>query len=277
MYSILIVDDEKLTRDGLEQYINWNSIGIDDVCTASDGQQALEIARKRSFDILMTDIMMPHMDGVELIRRYRQIDPRVRVILFSGHADADHLKKAINLKTDAYIDKPITLKNVSAVIKDVVWQIDFERNNRREAGEDDNAAGGNSSAYTDDSLELIREILPDFGNYDSRVEQGLSFIAKQFYDSGLCVATVANHLGISPNYYSTIFKKETGMTIGEYITEIRLANASYLLRTTNLKLYEISSAIGISDSNYLSILFKKRYGVSPLSYRRTKNHAISSE
>lgn len=277
MYSILIVDDEKLTRDGLEQYINWNSIGIDDVCTANDGLQALEIARKRSFDILMTDIMMPHLDGVELIRRYRQIDPGVRVILFSGHADADHLKKAINLKTDAYIDKPITLKNVSGVIKDVVWRMDLDKNRKRKDGPDDGGTENISPVHRGDSLEIIRRILPNFGSFDSRVEQGLSFIAKQFYDSNLSVTTVANHLGISPNYYSTIFKRETGMTIGEYITEIRLANAAYLLQTTNMKLYEVSSAIGISDANYLSILFKKRYGVPPLSYRKTKNHAIYRE
>lgn len=277
MYSILIVDDEKLTRDGLEQYINWNSIGIDDVCTASDGLQALEIAQKRSFDILMTDIMMPHLDGVELIRRYRRIDPGIHVILFSGHADADHLKKAINLKTDAYIDKPITLKNVSAVIKDVVWRMDQEKSRKMEEGPDDGGTEKSSAGYSADSLEIIRSILPNFGSFDSRVEQGLSFIAKQFYDCNLSVATVANHLGISPNYYSTIFKRETGMTIGEYIAEIRLANAAYLLQTTNMKLYEVSGAIGISDANYLSILFKKRYGVSPLSYRKTKNHAIYRE
>ena len=123
MYSILIADDEELTRDGLTKYVDWHQLEIDRVYTACNGVQAVSIAEKYRPDILMTDIRMPHMDGIELTREFRNRFPDSRVILFSGHADKEYLKSAIKLRVDAYIDKPIDMDDVSTTVSDLVKQL----------------------------------------------------------------------------------------------------------------------------------------------------------
>ena len=95
-----------------------------------------------------------------------------------------------------------------------------------------------------------------------------AFIGDHFHDPDLSVDTICRILHVSPNYFSTIFKRETGQTYIAYVTQLRLEKAVELLEHTDDKTYVIAEKIGYPDQNYFSYVFKKKYGVSPTKYRR---------
>ncbi|MCI9133077.1 MAG: response regulator [Lachnospiraceae bacterium] len=98
------------------------------------------------------------------------------------------------------------------------------------------------------------------------------FIQKNYADPELSVDTLCRQLHMSPAYFSTVFKKETGQTYVNYLTEVRLQKAEELLQETDDKTYEIAQKVGYQEQNYFSYVFKKRYGVSPTKYRGAKGN-----
>lgn len=119
MISVLVVDDEKLIRDTLVRYIKWQELGIDLVYEAANGKEALAMIELKNPSFMITDIKMPHMDGIKLAEEIRERFPDIRLIFLSGHADKDYLKAAIHLHADGYIEKPLNLQEISCLVKDV--------------------------------------------------------------------------------------------------------------------------------------------------------------
>ena len=113
MISILIVDDEKLIRETMVNYIKWPMLGIDAVYEAADGRYALNLVSEYHPDIIVADIKMPHMNGIELAQIVREQFPDIRFVFLSGHSDKEYLKKAIHLHVDEYIEKPLNLEEIS--------------------------------------------------------------------------------------------------------------------------------------------------------------------
>ncbi len=128
---LLLVDDEDLTREGLLHYVEWGNLGITHIKAASNGIQALKIAADFEPDILLTDIRMPHMSGIELAHEIRKRAPSCHILFISGYAEKEYLKSAITLKVDAYIDKPATPDNVSLAVARTAEAINREREKSR--------------------------------------------------------------------------------------------------------------------------------------------------
>ncbi|THF83450.1 response regulator [Cohnella fermenti] len=117
---LLIVDDETRTRELLRTYIPWETVGIDEVETARNGLQALEIARERKPDIILCDIRMPKMGGIEFATEYRKSDPDCLILFLSGFSDKEYLKSAIHLKAFTYIEKPVNLNEVRDAVESAI-------------------------------------------------------------------------------------------------------------------------------------------------------------
>lgn len=122
MISLLIVDDEKTTRDSLKEYISWNELGVDLVATAKNGLDALKLAHKIKPDILLTDVRMPKMDGIKLASKIRELYEDCMIIFLSGYSDKEYLKKAIYLQAISYIEKPISIKEIRSVVRRTVQE-----------------------------------------------------------------------------------------------------------------------------------------------------------
>lgn len=120
MIKVLLVDDETHTRNGLLKHIPWKELGISSVRDARDGMDALEMCRDSLPDILVSDIRMPGMDGIELASRVQEMHPSCIIIFLSGYADKEYLKSAINLKALSYVEKPINIHEISSTLKKAV-------------------------------------------------------------------------------------------------------------------------------------------------------------
>ncbi len=120
MISLLIADDEGFVRNGLTKNLAWSKLGIDYVEQAIDGQNAFEKAVVMKPDILLTDVRMPRMDGIQLATKLREILPNCKIIFMSGYSDKEYLKSALHLKAVSYIEKPINITEISQVISEAV-------------------------------------------------------------------------------------------------------------------------------------------------------------
>ncbi|HOJ09051.1 MAG TPA: response regulator [Clostridiales bacterium] len=116
MLNVLIVDDEKATRDGLAQCIDWEMYGMTVIGEAAEGKEALKIMDRIPVDIVVSDVVMPVMDGIQLVAAINKNKPDTKVILVSGYSDIPYLKSAISLGAVDYIFKPVKLKELKAVL-----------------------------------------------------------------------------------------------------------------------------------------------------------------
>ncbi|MDW2797925.1 helix-turn-helix domain-containing protein [Clostridium boliviensis] len=116
--KLLIVDDEELTRIGLINSIDWESLGIFTLFQAEDGVSGLRIAREVRPEIVLSDVRMPRMNGIELVERLEKLLPNSTFIFMSGYSDKEYLKAAIRLKAINYVEKPLDPAEVAATIKE---------------------------------------------------------------------------------------------------------------------------------------------------------------
>ena len=127
MYSVFLVDDEPILLEGIRSKIDWESIGLNFVGEATDGEIALSMMQEIKPDILITDVKMPFMDGLELSSAIKKIQPWIKIIILSGHDEFDYAKKAISIGVEDYLLKPFTANEVIESLKKVSIQIDRER------------------------------------------------------------------------------------------------------------------------------------------------------
>ncbi|MFD0695938.1 response regulator [Paenibacillus sp. GCM10027628] len=130
--KLLIADDDEQIRSGIEQGIDWSALDIKMVVTASNGLEALQRFTELQPEIVITDVRMPGMDGLELLEKIKEINPRTRVIILSGYNDFEYLKKAIQLDAVDYEMKPIRARSLIALIQKVKDDIIRERVSEQE-------------------------------------------------------------------------------------------------------------------------------------------------
>lgn len=114
--KLLIVDDEELTRSGLTKALDWESMGITDIITADDGVNGLRLATEQHPDIILCDVRMPRLDGIEMLTKIKAVLPDVPAIFMSGYSDKEYLKSAIKLGALNYVEKPIDEKELQSAI-----------------------------------------------------------------------------------------------------------------------------------------------------------------
>lgn len=131
MYRILIVDDEKTERECIRFLINESGIPLE-IMDASDGSSALHILEDWPVDILFTDVQMPLMDGLELIRNAQRLRPDLKIIIFSGYADFEYARTAITLGVENYILKPVIPDELERTLSQLIRQLDEEQDSRRQ-------------------------------------------------------------------------------------------------------------------------------------------------
>ncbi|SFT06656.1 response regulator [Paenibacillus sp. BC26] len=255
--KLLIADDEHIIREGLREGIAWSEFGIEEVYGAENGVEALELYRAHEPEIVITDIRMPGIDGLELSRQIRAISDRTRIIVLSGYSDFQYAKQAIGFGVSEYELKPVKIKSLTALVdrlKDAVLEEKRIEEELREA----------------ESLRkrLSEEKVERMPHRHPTIAMAIAYM-QEHYAQDLTAELLASHVDISPNYFSHLFKKETGVTFSEFSNKIRIAEAKKLLAGSNLMAYSIMEMVGFTNYKYFIQVFKKLEGVSPSEYRRS--------
>ena len=148
-YSVLMVDDEQEVTEVIMRKLNWEELGFRVCGSASNGAEALEMAEELQPDVVMTDIKMPYMDGLELSRHLKSLFPDIRIIIFSGFDEFEYAKEAIRLEAEEYLLKPIDSAEVRRVFEKVHKRLDEDRDRR--------SSVERLEEYYQNSLPLLRE------------------------------------------------------------------------------------------------------------------------
>jgi two-component system response regulator YesN len=119
MYTVLLVDDEPLVRSAIKEKIQWNQLGFELAGTCEDGKQAVDFIEHRPVDLVLTDINMPFMDGLELSRYLHMEYPDTAIVIFSGFSEFEYARNAIQYGVMEYILKPVTARELTEVLEKV--------------------------------------------------------------------------------------------------------------------------------------------------------------
>ena len=131
-YKVLLVDDEEEVRNAIEQRINWEELGFEVIGKAQNGVKAMEIAEKLQPDVVITDIKMPYMNGLELARNLKEENPGVRILILTGFDEFEYAKEAVHLEIEEYILKPVNANELSECLKRLKNVLDKEREEKLE-------------------------------------------------------------------------------------------------------------------------------------------------
>ncbi len=127
LYKVFLVEDEIVTREGIRDNVDWKANGFEFYGEASDGDMALPLLRAIKPDVLITDIKMPFMDGLQLSKIVRERMPWVKIIILSGHDEFEYAQEAIKLGVNEYLLKPITVNEMHKVLQKIATQLDQEK------------------------------------------------------------------------------------------------------------------------------------------------------
>ena len=249
MLKVVVVEDEELVRKGIVLTVDWAGAGCAVVGEAANGEEGLEVIRRYRPDLIVTDIRMPKLDGIEMLRRLREEGNRAHVVFLTAYSDFSYAQSALKLGAADYLLKPFHDGELEQAVTRLKQRMD-------RAGQ-----GGEKGPAPLPLPELKK------GDKSKYVLEAMAYIGEHYHEPNIGVAAIAQHLGISEGHLSHTFKKETDYTLLNYLTRYRIHRAMELLRDCRLKVYEVAEQVGYRDIAYFSATFKRWVGMSPSEYQ----------
>ena len=365
--NLMIVDDDETLLEGMSTAVDWAALGFSVVAAAKDGREALELLEAHPADVMLTDIRMGRMDGLELTARARALCPGISVVMMSAYDDFSYAQQAMRLGVEDYLLKPINLEQLDRTMRELHDKLEKSRTRQERydliqarlegigrmdeaeyllASSAQNAAlvehiarltimgsGAEAAEYigklrrrleqagdgaflatvsaanllvsrmeasdalSEDQVEAVRrargeviaagsleagmafmeealmgiagEIAMASGNTEGLMAKARGYVEEHYRDAGLRLRDVANFVGLSTNYFSSMFAKNMGQGFADYLIERRMREALILLGSTDKKNYEVAQLVGYDNPAYFSTAFKKYTGFSISDYRRS--------
>lgn len=244
MLKVLVIDDESMVRRGIVLGVDWASMDCVVVGEATNGEEGIEAVERYNPNLIITDIRMPRMDGIEMMFELRRRGCRAHVILLTAHDDFSYARSALQFGAADYLLKPFRDQELIAAI---------DRVREREQMQ---------TALTPQAMPTLAK-----GDKSKYVLEAMNYIAEHYSDNDISITPIARSLGVSESHLSHVFKKETSYTIVNYLTQYRIHTAMKLLQDCRYKVYEVAEMVGYRDVAYFGSTFKKLTGMSPSEYQ----------
>lgn len=238
--KLLIADDEDTIRNGIAKYIQLHTERFDKIYLAANGQEAIESILKNKPDIMFLDVQMPLKNGIEVMQEGRRAGVLPCTVILSGYDEFLYCQQALRLGARDYLLKPVRSSDILKLLNEIA----------------DELFG---------TEEANKETTPE--GRSSLVELAKEYIQEHYYEN-VTLTEVAQRVGVTSGYLSTIFQKEMKIGFVDYLNEIRIEHACTYLRQNYLKTYEIAYKVGFHDDKYFYKVFKKIMGQSPSEYRK---------
>ncbi|MCX7927389.1 MAG: response regulator [Candidatus Omnitrophica bacterium] len=232
-YTLLLVDDDAQFRaEFAESFSEFSTI------QAKDAQEALEILRRPNLiDLVIVDVRLPSMNGIELIRKIKQIKPDLGIVVLTGYSSKDIAIEALKAHVDDYLEKPIDIE----VAKKVILELLLQRRGK-----------GSRNNYYEDKISQAKEIV--LRNSDKKIS----------------LKEVAEIICLSPKYFSRLFEEKAGMRFTEFRLKAKIDYAKKLLKNSSKTIDQISDELGYKNTESFIRQFKKRTSFTPTEFRQKK-------
>jgi len=254
MYKVLLVDDEELVVESLEGINIWKPEGFEVVDHAFNGRVAYEKILLTKPDVVFTDIRMPKMNGLDLMRKFCNAEDAPLFVVISGYAEFSYAKQAITLGALGYCLKPFEPDEISKLLCSIKVKLDEKFNKTKEKKNEYVNEGIAPKDVDQMGGKVIYEII--------------QYIDRNFFKE-ISIHSISKDFFINPNYFCGLFKKTIGITFTEYITKCRITYAGDLLKNSNYSISEISQKVGYNNLYYFTKMFKRINGISPSQFKMT--------
>ena len=246
MLKVLVVEDEEMIRKGIVLAVDWAALDCVVVGEAADGAAALDAVERYDPSLIITDLKMPRMDGIQMLQQLRARGNNAYVIILTAYDSFSYAQSALRLGAVDFLLKPFDDGELEQAVTNL---------QRRMAA---------ARQPEDEAIPGLKK-----GDKSKYVLQAMDYIGAHYGEQTISVSTIAQHLGLSESHLSHLFRKETDYTIMNYLTRYRIHKAMELLRDCRLKVYEIAERVGYRDITYFSSTFKKVVGMSPSEFQDT--------
>lgn len=250
MYKVIVIDDEMLVRRGIVMETDWQGLNCVVVAEAGNGIEGLEAVRKYHPDLLICDIRMPKMDGIEMLKELRAEGNDVSVIFLTAYSEFSYAQSALKLLASDYLLKPFGDGELEQAVNNAL-----EKRKRTQ------------EKLENSKDEPLPELVLNKGDKSKYVMAAVDYISAHYGDPELCVAEIAEHLGISEGHLSHTFKRETDYTVAAYITRVRMRTAMKLLNDCRNKVYEVAEQVGYRDVAHFPAALRGLLVLLPLNTR----------
>lgn len=242
--NVIVVEDEKLIAKNIAKHIEQDNPHFKVTHIFSNGEDAWEHINQQPPQVVITDISMPIMDGIELVRRISEAKNFIHCIILTGYADFTYAQSAVRYGVSDYLLKPVNSEELHQTLKKIELAI-----------------------LADNEL-LIQSASENTYKPEEIVALVKEYIQKHYADD-ITLNTISQNLGFSSSYLTKVFNKVMGTTPSKFIRDYRMNIAKQLLNEPGSSVNTVSAAIGYSDPFHFSKSFKQTFGISPTEYKNS--------
>lgn len=248
MIKVLFADDDQWILDAMQCVIDWKGCGFEVIGTAADGCDAYESIVRNRPDVVFSDIVMPGMTGLELLKRLVLEKCGIEMIILTGYSEFIYAQEACRWGAFDYLLKPVEVENLMDTLERLKEKFDVMNDNEE-----------GTSAHLQPLPSSSSHILNTILNYMNENIEG-----------DLHLYRIAENFHFNSSYISQLFRKELGISYSEFLTRIRVNAAEKLLLETDMPIKYICEKTGIYDYFYFNKLIKKYKGLTPNQIRKKK-------
>ena len=252
MPAILVIENDDLELEFIRSVIQKTFDRKYAVLTAHTGSQGIRSAKQNDPKMILMDLLLPDMDGIDAIQEMRQFLPDSCITILTASTDFYSAQKAISLRVHEYLLKPVKPQKLESVLERMAFLSFGEILQAEKQAEESPPL---PPAQTAQSLRT------------PLIEEAIQYI-QAHYEEKLSLEDLAKRFYINAQYFSRLFKREMGVTFTEYINSLRVEAACHLLTATSYPAYRIASECGFSDPSYFNRVFLRHMEVTPQKYRR---------
>lgn len=243
MYQLIIIDDEQKIVEGMGQLFPWENIGFTVAGMFTSASSALDYVRRMPVDVVLSDIEMPDMSGLDLVKRLAEMGG-VRTVLFSSYQNYEYFRTAIQFGVTDYLLKPVSYAALLECFTRLREKLDEER-------------------------DVDQVCAPNY--YDQLIHEVEAYLHGHIQDATL--TRCAERVNLSPTYLSRILKEKSGMSFSDRLNKLRMERACELLSDPSYKGYDVAYDIGYDNPKNFSRAFKNYWGLTPSEYRQKEDRA----
>lgn len=249
--KILIADDERYELGLLTEIVNDRFGREVQTRTAENGRQAVETATLWGADIVLLDIEMPALNGIEAGKRIRDQLPDCKLIFVTAYSLFSYAYEAVKLGAIDYILKPVNPDDLEKALRRAMEQSEAQR----------------QLAEAAPTVELLE----DSASYDKMsllMEKVRTYLQHNYMTYGVSLESISDILNINSSYFSVLFKRYFGVNFVDYLTNLRMSAAKELLLDPMLATADVAGMVGYESPNYFTRAFKKNLGMTPTEFRK---------
>ena len=262
MYRVLLADDEQIERMALARRLMRRFGDSLQISEATDGKEAVELYQKEHSQIIIMDISMPELNGVEAAEQIRRLDEDCEIIFLTAYDEFSYAKRAIAIHALDYLLKPCEEEELTAVMEEAVGRIQkreqFEKLHMEQEMPEETGA---------EMPEPDLEEEPDEPDRLGQAAEKIRRYIRKNYMKDISMQDAARMMNYSDAYFCKLFKQCFDQNFTSYLTNFRINEAKRLLKDKNISIKDAGMKVGYYDSNYFAKVFKRVTGMIPSEYR----------